>query len=138
MARRIQFSLRTLFWLWLAIAIVVWPTASLLRSYLATRGLVPVTGVVTLRGQPVANATVALVSPKPGAKSVKGVTGPQGRFALEALVAPGEYTVVITDGGTHPTQRIPSVFNSVATSGLKVEVRATGDNQVNFELNIVD
>jgi hypothetical protein len=50
MARRFQFSLRTLFWLWLAIAIVVWPTASLLRSYLAERGLVPVTGLITLKG----------------------------------------------------------------------------------------
>jgi hypothetical protein len=138
MARRLQFSLRTLFWFWLAIAIVVWPTASLLRSYLAARGLVPVSGVVTLRGQPVANATVTLVPSKPVAKSVKGVTGPQGRFALETLVAPGEYTVVITGGGTHPTQRIPPVFNSAATSGLTVAVRATADNQVNFELNIAD
>jgi len=66
--------------------------------------LVPVTGVVTLKGEPMANARVAF-SPQPGNKdeTVGGdTTGPEGTYMAfyrnRSGLAPGKYQVTITEG----------------------------------------
>lgn len=66
--------------------------------------LVPVTGVVTLKGEPMANARVAF-SPQPGNKdeTVGGdTTGPEGTYRAfyrtRSGLAPGKYKVTITEG----------------------------------------
>jgi hypothetical protein len=110
MARRLQFSLRTALVLVFVIALVAWPTTSWLRSYLANRGLVPVKGRVTYRGQPLQDAKVLMVPMKAGGRPIEVVTNGVGE--MESLAMPGDYTVGITENG--PAKRGLGVFVSVS------------------------
>jgi len=124
-------------------------------------GLVPATGKVTYRGQPLAGATVTFV-PTQGTPAI-GVTDDNGEFSVNtrelAGVAPGRYTVGITKisssgdtsnlkpedmknmmaSGQMPTSKneCPAKYAAPQTSGLEAEV--TGDKSKNvFEFQLSD
>lgn len=63
-------------------------------SHAADRVSTGVTGMVTLDGQPLENATVELV-PVDGGKTAGGRTNADGQFQLEEGAVPGEYRVRI-------------------------------------------
>ena len=67
-------------------------------------GPVPVRGVVTLDGQPVANAAVVFVAQTPGGRDAYGSTDANGAFRLTTTkpddgALPGKYKVVIQPAG---------------------------------------
>jgi len=111
---------------------------------------VPVSGTVTLDGNPIAGAAVMLVPPQGQglAKAAHGVTDDQGRFTLGTFetgdgALPGKYGVTvikketsgilagpdgleagIAPGGIKETWIIPQRYSTTETSGLEVEVRS--------------
>ncbi|HEV3342852.1 MAG TPA: hypothetical protein VG125_20940 [Pirellulales bacterium] len=131
MARPFQFSLRVALSLVFAIALAVWPSSIWLRTYLANRGLVPVKGRVTFKGQPLQDAQVILVPAASEAKPVQGVTNAMGVYEMETLATPGDYAVTIMGPASRP---VPSKYTSAAKSGIVVTVIATGENHLDFEL----
>ncbi|HEV3021136.1 MAG TPA: hypothetical protein VGX76_01665 [Pirellulales bacterium] len=131
MGRRFQFSLRTA----LLLVLVAGPTASVLRTYLANRGLVPITGLVVLKGKPLANAAITLVPQVPGPKPVRGTTDAAGRFQTETPATPGTYGVAIAEATGGASSRISPKLKSNAMSGLVVEVQAGLDNELFFSLS---
>ncbi|WP_254507864.1 carboxypeptidase-like regulatory domain-containing protein [Anatilimnocola floriformis] len=75
-------------------------------------GLHPVTGVVLLDGQPVANAALQFV-PQEAGQDATGATDAQGNFAISTNeprdgVKAGKYKVVITPRSTAPLQKFAS------------------------------
>lgn len=130
MPPRLQFSLRTSLIAIFALALVAWPTMSWLRIYLANRGLVPVKGRVTFKGQPV--LAKVLFSPAVGGTPVQGVTNAVGDYDLESLVRPGQYAVGITQGTG--SWRLPPKYGDSSTSGLTVIVPESGDSHFAFDL----
>lgn len=122
----------------------------------------PVSGVVTLDGEPVANATVAFLS-KEGGRRAFGTTGADGAYELSTLspgdgAVPGEHLVTISavdivedektkkmtselgslasDLPLPPPKkvwRLPQVYSEAETSGLKFTVER-GSNQADFPL----
>lgn len=112
--------------------------------------LVPVSGVVTLDGQPLAEAGV-LFQPAVGGPPATGSTDASGRFELRTQNRPGavlgEHRVSVTKqqtsgpasgvAGLEPVQVIslvPEKYTRPETSGLKVNV--TGDQkEVKLELS---
>ena len=100
---------------------------------------VPVTGVITLDGQPVANARIMLL-PKMGGRPAVGMSDASGQYILTRDadldgVAPGQYTVVIT--GTPDSAAasvLPKKYTDPRTSGLVVEV-GRSENRLHFDLN---
>lgn len=134
MTRRFQFSLRTALLLVFVMALLAWPTASLLRSYLANRGLVPVAGLLVFKGAPVSNATITFTPKLAGAKPVRGTTDAGGRFQTDTPAAPGAYTIAVGEAAGGASTRIPPRYTSAATSGLVVEIHPAGNNQFDFLL----
>ena len=112
---------------------------------------VPVTGIVTLNGRPVANIGVSFL-PVRNDKTLSGSSGftdEQGRYELRvnkttergALV--GKHRIVIirgtphlmTDAPGHPTfQEVPEWYNT--KSRLFFDVPSTGTAAANFDLKI--
>lgn len=109
--------------------------------------LVPVTGVVKLDSQPLANARVVFM-PKSGRPSA-GMTDAEGRYELfytvdEPGVLPGPHTISIStfvepDSDTDDPVRqkgqpesIPSIYNRKST--LTQEITPEHSEPVNFEL----
>lgn len=133
MAHRLQFSLRTALALVFVIALVAWPTSTWLRTYLANRGLVPVTGRVTFKGQPLQDAKVVMV-PRGGGKPVEGVTDATGAYELGRPAKPGDYAVGITENGRVKRGLSPK-FADGSMSGLPVCVRDSGMNTFDFDLS---
>jgi len=110
----------------------------------------PVSGTVTLDGQPVAGAAVMLV-PESAGRPAHGVTDSQGKFTLTtfeegdgALV--GKHSVTVTlkkvtgmladvdglsggvaPGGIKEEWIIPKKYSSPKTSGLSAEVKKSGE-----------
>ncbi|HQU45560.1 MAG: hypothetical protein B7Z73_09225 [Planctomycetia bacterium 21-64-5] len=132
MNRRFQFSLRTALLAVFIIALVARPTSIWVRNYLANRGLVPVKGIVTFKGQPLKDALVVMV-PATGGKPVQGVTNASGDYEIETLVMPGAYKVSITQAG--PGNRVPPKYASASMSGLTINVSASGQNHFPFDLS---
>lgn len=131
MPSRLQFSLRTALIAVFVLALVTWPTSRWLRTYLANRGLVPVTGRVIYRGQPLLAKVV--LTPVAGGVTSQGMTKADGTYELESFVRPGDYAVGITEAGT--AQRgLPRKFADGSTSGLMVSVSERGSNHFRFDL----
>jgi hypothetical protein len=115
----------------------------------------PVTGQVTLDGQPVAAADVAfLPSPStPDAVPAQAVTDENGRFEVVSLFDQGRTSQAGMTAGTYgvqvtqlkpppsnaglsqaPRNMLPQKYASPATSGLSATVVPDGENQFIFEL----
>ncbi len=134
-------------------------SASILGCGSGKPSAVPVTGVVTLDGNPVEKAAVMLMptDSKTGGQPSSGLTDGQGKFTLKTEkvgpgVLPGSYqaTVIkketsgilpgqngldggIAPGGIKEKWIIPKKYSLPNESGLKVEVKS-GMEPVKFEL----
>ncbi|QDV48694.1 carboxypeptidase-like regulatory domain-containing protein [Gimesia fumaroli] len=110
---------------------------------------VEVTGTVTMKGNPVADATIVFI-PKSGPSAV-GSTDASGKYSLktgkEPGAIPGSHVVTITSGGEIPMPgteaakkdqskpEIPPEYGDPKKSGLTADVKATGENVIDFKLN---
>jgi hypothetical protein len=133
--------------------VVILPVALLLADIpgCGTRkpGVLPVTGVVTLNGKPVANAAVMLMPSESRVSELpaSGITDQQGGFKLTTTnvgpgAIPGNYGVTvikketsgsrpdtfglssgIAAGGIQEKWIIPKKYSTPNESGLKVEVK---------------
>jgi hypothetical protein len=112
---------------------------------------VPVSGKVTLDGQPLANAVIAFVGDRDthglGA-GAEGKTDANGNYTLRILeknldgALPGKYKVVISvvetensESNAKPAERkekVPEMYNS--RTELKFEVPSGGTSTANFDL----
>lgn len=109
-------------------------------------GTVPVSGVLTLDGQPVEGATVMFVPAKGGlyaGGAAAGKTDGKGKYTLTTFkpgdgAVPGTYTVVITlnvtDERGEVKSLLPKRYADPRTSGLTVEVAKQGPNEFYFDL----
>lgn len=133
--------------LWAAALVLVWSTVGCGPSRPDT---VKVSGNVTLDGEPVEGATVALI-PSDGSQPARGVTDASGEFTLTTFEAgdgaiPGQYTATVTkidesaaaaaeeasgemdtptdteDPMASAKHLLPMKYSSPSTSGLTVEV----------------
>ena len=105
--------------------------------------LVPVTGKVTYKGQPLAKGTVSLMPVKPGNTATGEIVG--GAFKLSTYqkddgAPPGQYKVAVTAWEKEPTMdapkgvpAIPQKFFDPAKSGLTAEV-SPQKTELNFDL----
>lgn len=121
------------------------------------KGTVPVKGVVTLGGAPVAGATVTFLAAKEG-RSASAITDAQGLYALTTFrrgdgALPGDYKVivmkfeVVTGGQTgkkyvpveqtpEPKNQLPARYAQPGKSGLKATVTADAKaNVFDFSLS---
>ncbi len=118
---------------------------------------VPVSGVVTYKGQPVEGATVTFVSTA-GKHGAVGTTDAAGQFALTTFApkdgaVPGTYQVAIQktvlegappEGATGkggeeppagtPKDLLPAKYKDASKSGLTVEVKEPGVKDLKFDL----
>jgi hypothetical protein len=109
----------------------------------------PVTGKVNYQGKPLPLGTVMFISN--AGKASAAEIGADGTYRLEAI--PGKHQVSITampkqegkpnpnvDGGIDLTgvppakSLIPAKYNEYRTSGIEVEVKADGENQIDIDL----
>jgi hypothetical protein len=111
--------------------------------------MLPVTGTVTMNGQPVDQAEV-IFNPKQGRMAV-GVTDSSGHFTLSTEkpndgAMPGEYSVTLTEhyppdkppampkgGGLLPS-RFPPIYGDPAKSPLTATVERGKENDFSFEV----
>lgn len=85
-------------------------------------------GLVTLKGKPVAEADVAIVSLKlPVPRVFTATSASDGTFQIKDAVPAGEYAATVTGKG------VPEKYGTTTTSGLRVEVKA-GATDVRLEL----
>lgn len=98
----------------------------------------PVTGTVTLDGQPVEGATVSFQMD--GKSKAVGVTNDRGEYALSTSepndgVPAGQYMVTIAKNDP-ATQKnlLPMKYADARTTGITVQVSESGINKFNFEL----
>ncbi len=94
----------------------------------------PVSGIVTLDGQPLTGATITFV-PTAGGGPAVGKTDVSGRYTLTTFeegdaLAPGTYSVTVS---ADARLRVAKRYSDARTSGLTVEVRP-GVNDFNFDL----
>lgn len=110
---------------------------------------VEVKGVVTISGNPISDATIVFL-PKSGPSAV-GRTDQSGAYTLKTGktpgAIPGQHTVTITPGGeismpgTEAAKKdqskpeIPPEYGDPKKSGLTADVKATGENVIDFKLN---
>lgn len=110
---------------------------------------VPVQGTITLKGQPLADASVTFMLASNSGSAV-GRTDAAGRYSLTTFeqgdgAIPGEYGVQVVkyeepprevkDGETPPLKSlIPDKYTAVASSGLKATVADGADNTFDFDL----
>lgn len=77
-------------------------------------------GVVTLDGQPVAGATVLIVSlDLPASRVYTAVTDDAGKYTFAQELPASKYTVMLTPDGVG---KVPAKYRSTMTSGLTVAV----------------
>jgi hypothetical protein len=112
---------------------------------------VPVSGRVTIDGQPLAEATVVFLKKgglaDPNADAPRGVTDQDGRYQLSTYAendgAPqGEYLVGIitapnTEGLVKRDDPLKGRYANPETSSLTFTVPAEGSDQANFDLQAV-
>lgn len=112
----------------------------------------PVSGSVTMAGQPVAEAIVTFVPTTPGdeAKSAQSETDTDGHFEMSYSMGdddkpglpPGEYGVAIQKLDltsvrstlTPPKSLLPQRYGNIQSSGLTANVQAGENNNFSFEL----
>jgi hypothetical protein len=106
-------------------------------------GTVPVTGLVTLDGQPVTGAAVSFSPTDKGGRAAVGTTDDSGRYTLTTMksgdgAVPGSYTVMITksaanagsawtdprSSGSTLTPEQQKEIMEMAKSGKKVETKS--------------
>lgn len=107
----------------------------------------PVSGMVTLKGQPIEGAQVMLFPE--GGRTATGLTDAAGKYALTTFEAndgalPGDHRVTIiknvplpsTPENPYPGSRneLPSQFANPEQSGLTLSVPAGGRDDANFDL----
>ena len=109
---------------------------------------VPVTGTISYRNQPVADATVLFTPQGPG-RSATGVTDAQGKFSLGTEspgdgAIPGEYAVSVTPKQTPPAEGdysigsdppFPLRYSDPTATDLKATVK---DEKNDFPLELKD
>jgi len=114
---------------------------------------VPAEGVVTLDGNPVADATLTFISESHIHHST-GNTNAEGKFSMRAFpektgAVPGTYKVEIsksvqgTASSTNPDEpvtlnlrnELPGKYASMVTSGLTASVSEEGSKDMKFELS---
>lgn len=118
---------------------------------------VPVSGIVTYKGQPVEGATVTFISTA-GKRGAVATTDSAGRFVMTTFapkdgVIPGSYQVSIQktiiegapeEGATGkageeppagtPKDLLPAKYKDASKSGLTVEIKEGGANDLKFDL----
>jgi len=114
---------------------------------------VPVTGVVTYKGQPVEGARLAFMADTQGVQGGVALSGPDGRFTAMTFeqgdgLMPGSFTVTAvkmvggelteaSDAPPSPVKNVlPEKYSRRETSPLKVEVKKGATN--NFTLDLQD
>ncbi len=104
---------------------------------------VPVRGVITLDGQPIAGATVTFVPRAKGGRTAAARTDGNGKYSLTTFdsgdgAAPGAYALVVVLKKTGPDGRaewiVSPKYSNAETSGLTVEVVRQGPNEFDFDL----
>ena len=111
-------------------------------------GTIPAKGIVTLKGQPLADAVVSFY-PAQG-RPANGQTNAQGEFSLSTFkpndgALPGSYQVGITEPAVMPAEgdysipepkapRWPVKYTDPKQSGLTAEVKAGAENNFKFDL----
>jgi hypothetical protein len=116
---------------------------------------VPVTGKVTLDGDPIAHAVVSLtpVSDATGGVPAQATTNESGEFEVYSAfdqgrttqtgMVPGDYAVTVTKLESIPAQAqltrapknlLPKQYESAGSSGLKATITADGDNIIVVDL----
>jgi hypothetical protein len=98
---------------------------------------VSVEGIITLDGQPLANATVLLVPLEKGARATGTMTNEKGQYKLatpgnKAGIRPGKYKVVIAKKVSGKSV-LPARYSSAEKTLLVCEV-VEGENRIDFEL----
>jgi len=105
---------------------------------------VAVTGMVTLNGQPAADADVMFNPTGPG-RMASGHTDAQGRFQLDGGVVPGDYAVTLVEYyppdkppampkfGQLPS-RFPTQYGDPAKSPLNAKVERGAKNDFVFDV----
>jgi hypothetical protein len=117
-----------------------------------------VEGVITYKGNPVANANISFSPVSEDGSPAYGRTDPQGKYKLQTLrgavdqgTTPGKYVVIINKSENVPTGKkeidpdgkevdvmtskslLPTVYSSATTTPLKATV-VSGKNVFNFDL----
>jgi hypothetical protein len=110
--------------------------------------MAPVTGVLTLNGQPASGAEV-MFNPKTAGRLAVGKTDEAGRFKLSTGApddgaVPGEYVVTLGEyyGPDNPPKmtsgplpsRFPQKYGDPSTSPLTAKVEREGKNEFTFEV----
>jgi hypothetical protein len=111
----------------------------------------PVSGKVTIGGQPAEGLQVTFTPLESGKEAASGNIGPGGEYTLYTGVdgkegaPPGKYKVTLSDPGdssymetgTDPTTietgRVPKEYRNVTTTPKEVEVTA-GENTINIDI----
>jgi hypothetical protein len=88
-----------------------------------------VVGQITLDGQPLANATITMISQADG-KAVTGLTDEAGRYAVK--LPSGKYRVAISRK-RGDVEVIPARYSDKVKTALVAEI-ARGDNELDFKL----
>lgn len=103
-------------------------------------GLKPVTGLVTLDGQPVGGIDVVFVPVEGGRTNSIARTNAEGRFTLTYTsqhtgAMPGEYKVLFKrEEPETGRELLPERFSSGGKTTLRATVEEGGDNEFNFEI----
>ncbi len=117
-----------------------------------TAPTVPVTGTVTLNGQPVEGVSVGF-TPQSG-RPASDTTDARGKFTLSTFesgdgAVPGTHKVVITEPADEaepmpgtpeaenwvpPESQVPEEYQDASTTPLTAEVEEGGENDFTFEL----
>lgn len=101
-------------------------------------------GVVTLDGQPLADAAIVLIPMTNGAETVVGTTKEDGRFVITPAagkaIAYGKYKVVVSkrekltqaqvNAFVTPKELLPAKFSDAAKSVLEVTVSSAKDMEL--------
>jgi hypothetical protein len=144
--KTVKFSIRDLLWLTALIAILAGWWADHVRLS-SDDALVPAEGIVTFRGQPLADSRVVLHYPNDNIAS--GVTDRQGRFVLtysgRTGTLPGKRLVVtVVKRGVPPAYSggsgnaillVPEKYTRPATSPLMVDIPVRGTNSLAIDLH---
>lgn len=138
-----------------------WQTVGLLLTLALTAGCggqagpetIPVTGSITMAGQPVPEAVVVFTpknSDDPSVLAAQAETDADGRFQMrtylgeddyKAGIQPGEYAVTVTklevvqDMTRQPKHLLPKKFSLPNSTPLSATVTAGGENQFDFALD---